>query len=333
MMYSKIGAAVAVFVGGLALAPLARASNDDTPATHKQGTTASGSTTGEARPAAGERGNCPVGCIRAPTRAEIERARERRRARAEQLALQRANEEREREAAAEAARQREAQLAEAQSQAAADAARAAEAERQRQELAQRNSELTAQIEALRTPVVEPARGGGPVTPAYMPRMHIGIEGGGSGWAGHATNAINEGGTWGARIGLDFFRWLSIEGRYFGSANNLRDHSGVVSVVNGGSGVLVAGVPIGIARLYGFAGIGGYHFDQWFSTGAANSPLHVFNTAVVPMGAGLDFMIGHNFSLGAEGTFHYLVDHQNITNDVNSADGHMWTATGVLRVHL
>jgi len=278
---------------------------------------------------------------------------EQRRLRAE--AARRAREERQ---AAEEARLAEAQrLRDAAAQAQNDATQArtaAEQARLEQEARQRDLDAerarSAQLASIlaerdradelrrhRRNIV--ARGGGPLH--YRPLFTFGFDGGVAGYAGNTNRQeAYVGGSWGARVGVDFADWIGIEGRYFGMANPLfAPNVGAGTLLtNGATGVVRLTVPTKWVQPYAFAGAGGYHTEVFRPAGSGDTNTVVAatgNRLAVPMGIGLNVPIGRVVSVAAEGTYHALwnLEDTSATTTVHEFTNGIWNGTAVLRFRL
>jgi len=182
-----------------------------------------------------------------------------------------------------------------------------------------------------------ARGGGPLH--YRPLFTFGFDGGVAGFATDTTlrNSAYAGGTWGARVGLDFANWFGIEARYFGMANPLYAPTAGTGALltNGVTGVMRLTIPTKWVQPYGFAGVGSY-FTQTVRPIENQNMVTARNTNLaVPAGIGLNIPIGRVISVAAEGTYHALWDWDELRSSTTTTihpDG-IWSGTAVLRFRL
>jgi opacity protein-like surface antigen len=161
------------------------------------------------------------------------------------------------------------------------------------------------------------------------------ESGPFGFGNGVGSVTSPGPAWGARVGVEFFPWLALEGRYLGMYNSIQ-----ASVSPGGSaGFLTTGAeavarltaPLPYVHPYVFAGAG--YYDIAF-VGSSGSELHSSSQCGVPMGLGLDVPLTWHLSIGAEATYRFQIHESFSAVTTNGIDGgDISTFNAVLRARL
>ena len=159
------------------------------------------------------------------------------------------------------------------------------------------------------------------------------ESGPFGFGNGVGSVTSAGPAWGARVGVELFQWIAVEGRYAGMYN-----SAAASVSHGG-GFLTSGMeavlrltlPLPFVHPYVFGGVG--YYDVSFR-GSAESELHSSSQPGIPLGFGVDVPMTYHLSLGFEATYHFQLgeDYSAVTT-AGIDGGDLSTFDLVLRARL
>jgi hypothetical protein len=178
-----------------------------------------------------------------------------------------------------------------------------------------------------------ARGGGPLP--WRPMFTAAVDAGVGAFGGQLLpREVYTGGTWGVRVGVDFFDWLGLEARYFGMANALYAPAvgAGTALTNGGSAVLRWTAPIPWVQPYVLTGVGGYHTAVQQSTQSTAGVLRSQSYLVFPIGFGLNVPLGRYVAVGVESDYHVIVNTADETNTSWNQTG-IWTGSAVVRFRL
>jgi hypothetical protein len=153
------------------------------------------------------------------------------------------------------------------------------------------------------------------------------EGGPFGFNGGVGTVTSAGPAWGARVGVELFRWLALEARYVGMYNSAQasvSPAGTVGyLTTGGVAVVRFTAPLPFVHPYIFGGAGFYDNSLVGSSGAkAGSSLLSSSQPGIPMGFGLDVPLTWHVSVGAEATYHFVIGESfsNVTTpDIGGGD--------------
>jgi hypothetical protein len=134
--------------------------------------------------------------------------------------------------------------------------------------------------------------------------------------GSVTSA---GPAWGARAGIEVFRWLAFEARYIGAYNSVQTSVGAGGYfITGGEVVMRLTAPFPYIHPYVFGGGGYYDFSLIGAT--TGSVMFSSSQPGIAMGFGVDVPITWYMSIGAEATYHFNLG-ENFSNDTtNGIDG-------------
>jgi hypothetical protein len=145
------------------------------------------------------------------------------------------------------------------------------------------------------------------------------ESGPFGFGNGVGSVTSPGPAWGARVGVELFPWVAVEGRYAGMYN-----SAAASVSHGG-GFLTSGVdavlrvtaPLPLVHPYVFGGIGYYDVSL---RGSAGSELHSSSQPGIPLGVGVDVPLTYHLSVGMEATYHFQLGEDYSALSAGDIDG-------------
>ena len=182
------------------------------------------------------------------------------------------------------------------------------------------------------------RGGGPVTNTFHRRLNLSADTGVGGFTHGMVNSSYVGPTLGMRAGIELSPWFEIEGRMLamgnpGYATNIGEDNHLLTT--GTSAVARFNIPLRVATPYFFSGVGSYRTNVVNTDGGdhSNSPLRDHSTTAVPMGTGVMVPITRHWGIGAEGTYHYVLDGEGYSSDPRYETHGFWTANSVLRVSM
>jgi hypothetical protein len=131
-----------------------------------------------------------------------------------------------------------------------------------------------------------------------------------------------GAAYGVIVGFRPLTFMGIEGQYQGTTNGMspaRNRGFDHVTANGVLGDLRFGIPMRLEPFV-FGGVGWQHFLQ---SGPAGIPDRTSNTAVFPVGGGVEARLGSNGIIGARFTYDIVNDKNILSNATNAS---LWTAT-------
>ena len=179
----------------------------------------------------------------------------------------------------------------------------------------------------------------------VPHLALAIEGGIASFEEDTPFGFNTsigsrtstGPAWGARVGVEIFRWFAVDLHYSGMNNHAFGDAAPTGSVHlltsAGTGELRFTLPLPYVQPYVFGGLGAYATIKTGSTAArAGSALHSTTEPGVPLGVGVSVPIYSGFSAGAELTYHRLLG-EEFSKNTSFDGGDLTTANIVLRVRL
>jgi hypothetical protein len=166
-----------------------------------------------------------------------------------------------------------------------------------------------------------------------------VEGGPFGFGSGTGSVTTFGPSWGLRFGVDFLPWLGVEARYVGMYNagrsSVSQQGNVGYLTDGGEAVVRLILPLRYVHPYVFGGVGVYDNALAASAAARAFSTLTSNTgAGIPMGFGVDVPLSWHLSIGAEATYHFLLNESFSPNTAAGIDGaDLTTFNAVLRMRL
>jgi hypothetical protein len=139
---------------------------------------------------------------------------------------------------------------------------------------------------------------------FRPQPEFEVQGGVGGWTRGLARATWLGPSWQARVGVQFFPWLSVgavyNGLYTAGVDNVVGEGvGLLNTTGYGAVRLIA--PLPHVHPYGFVGFG-YSWTSVLGGNAQTSPLRSGGNLALPFGGGLEVELTQQWSIGAAGTY-------------------------------